>query len=55
METQTIKKNQTAKKVTEKISGSEAIVKCLIEDILIAGQNPLLNHLSCKVNARGGF
>ncbi len=32
METQTIKNNQTAKKVTEKISGSEAIVRCLIEE-----------------------
>ena len=32
METQTIKKNKTSTKVTERISGSEAIVRCLIEE-----------------------
>ena len=32
METQTIKNKQTATKVTERISGSEAIVRCLIEE-----------------------
>jgi len=32
METKTIKDNQTSIKVTEKISGSEAIVRCLIEE-----------------------
>lgn len=36
METQTIKETQTARKVTERISGSEAIVRCLIaEDVKI--------------------
>jgi len=36
METQTITNTETAKKVTERISGSEAIVKCLIaEDVKI--------------------
>ena len=36
METQTITNNKTAKKVTERISGSEAIVRCLIaEDVKI--------------------
>ena len=32
METKTIKDNQTSVKVTERISGSEAIVRCLIEE-----------------------
>ena len=32
METQTIKNKETSKKVTERISGSEAIVRCLIEE-----------------------
>jgi acetolactate synthase-1/2/3 large subunit len=32
METQTIKKKETLAKVTERISGSEAIVRCLIEE-----------------------
>ena len=32
MEIQTIKNNQTTKKATERISGSEAIVRCLIEE-----------------------
>ena len=32
METKTIKDNETSIKVTERISGSEAIVKCLIEE-----------------------
>ena len=36
METQTIKNQQTSTKVTERISGSEAIVRCLIaEDVKI--------------------
>ena len=32
METQTIKNKETASKVTERITGSEAIVRCLIEE-----------------------
>ncbi|MGY0426425.1 MAG: biosynthetic-type acetolactate synthase large subunit [Polaribacter sp.] len=32
METQTIKDKETSKKVTERISGSEAVVRCLIEE-----------------------
>ncbi|ARV16107.1 biosynthetic-type acetolactate synthase large subunit [Polaribacter sp. SA4-12] len=32
METQTIKNKETSKKATERISGSEAIVRCLIEE-----------------------
>ncbi|MFT5217701.1 MAG: acetolactate synthase-1/2/3 large subunit, partial [Glaciecola sp.] len=36
METQTINQTKTATKVTERISGSEAVVRCLIaEDIKI--------------------
>ena len=32
METQTIKNKETTPKVTERISGSEAVVRCLIEE-----------------------
>ncbi|MCG1034823.1 biosynthetic-type acetolactate synthase large subunit [Polaribacter sargassicola] len=32
MDTQTIKNNDASKKITERISGSEAIVRCLIEE-----------------------
>ena len=32
METKTIKDSETSTKVTERISGSEAIVRCLIEE-----------------------